>query len=69
MSKPLSHEQIKPQKIRYYLERRDEEFEQKMAEVLCVYRQAQVLKKAAPEDLQYLYYPTRNTFGRPECVT
>jgi hypothetical protein len=32
--------------VRYYLERRDEEFEQKMAEVLCVYREVQVLKKA-----------------------
>jgi transposase len=47
VSKLLSHEQIKPHKIGYYLERRDEEFEQKMAEVLCVYRQVQVLKKAA----------------------
>ncbi len=33
--------------MRYYLERRDAEFEQKMAEVLCVYRKVQVLKKAA----------------------
>lgn len=47
VSKLLSHEQIKPHKMRYYLERRDVEFEQKMAEVLCVYRQVQVLKKAA----------------------
>ena len=29
------------------LERRDAEFEQKMAQVLCVYREVQVLKKAA----------------------
>jgi transposase len=41
------HEEIKPHKVRYYLERRDAEFEQKMAEVLCVYREVQVLKKAA----------------------
>jgi hypothetical protein len=34
-------------RTRYYLERRDAEFEQKMAEVLCVYREVQVLKKAA----------------------
>jgi hypothetical protein len=34
-------------KVRYYLERRDAEFEQKIAEVLCVYRKVQVLKKAA----------------------
>jgi transposase len=33
--------------MRYYLKRRDGEFEQKMAEVLCVYRHVQVLKKAA----------------------
>ena len=33
--------------VRYYLERRDAEFEPKMAEVLCVYREGQVLKKAA----------------------
>jgi transposase len=43
--KLLGHEEIKPHKVRYYLERRDAEFEQKMAEVLCVYRQVQVLKK------------------------
>ena len=36
-----------PHKVRYHLERRDAEFEPKMAEVLCVYREVQVLKKAA----------------------
>jgi transposase len=45
--KILNHEEIKPHKVRYYLERRDAEFEQKMAEVLYVYREVQVLKKAA----------------------
>jgi hypothetical protein len=40
-------EEVKPHKVRYHLERRDAEFEQKMAEVLCVYREVQVLKKAA----------------------
>src|SRR3979411_2280954 len=40
-------EEAKPHKVRYYLERRDAEFEQKMTEVLCVYREVQVLKKAA----------------------
>jgi transposase len=44
--KILNHEQIKPHKVRYYLERRDGEFEPKMAEVLCVYREVQVLKQA-----------------------
>src|SRR5712691_6852103 len=45
--KILGREDIKPHKVRYYLENRDTEFEQKMAEVLCVYREVQVLKKAA----------------------
>jgi transposase len=45
--KILGREEIKPHKVRYYLERRDAEFEQKMAEVLCVYRKVEVLKKAA----------------------
>jgi transposase len=45
--KILGREEIKPHKVRYYLERRDAQFEQKMGEVLCVYREVQVLKKAA----------------------
>ncbi|UFW43119.1 IS630 family transposase [Bradyrhizobium sp. WSM471] len=45
--KLLGQEDIKPHKVRYYLENRDAEFEQMMAEVLYVYREVQVLKKAA----------------------
>ena len=45
--KILGQEEVKPHKVRYYLERRDAEFEQKMAEVLCIYREVQILKKAA----------------------
>jgi transposase len=45
--KLLGQEEIKPHKVRYYLENRDAEFEQKMSEVLYVYREVQVLKKAA----------------------
>jgi len=44
--KLLGQEEIKPHKVRYYLENRDAEFEQKMAEVLCVYREVEVLKEA-----------------------
>jgi hypothetical protein len=36
--KILNRQELKPHKVRYYLERRDAEFEAKMAEVLCVYR-------------------------------
>jgi transposase len=45
--KILNREEIKPHKVRYYLECRDAEFEQKMAEVLCVYREVEVLKRTA----------------------
>ena len=44
--KILGKEEIKPHKVRYYLENRDAEFEQKMAEVLCVYRQVAILRRA-----------------------
>jgi transposase len=45
--KILGKEEIKPHKVRYYLENRDAEFEQKMAEVLCVYREVAVLKRTS----------------------
>src|SRR5215468_4521428 len=48
--KILSQQEVKPHKVRYYLEERDPEFDQKMAEVLCVYREVQVLKKAANKE-------------------
>ena len=43
----LNEQEIKPHKIRYYLERRDPEFKQKMAEVLCVYREVKLIKEMA----------------------
>ena len=45
--KILNEQEIKPHKVRYYLERRDPEFKQKMAEVLCVYREVKLIKEAA----------------------
>ena len=45
--KILDQEVVKPHKVRYYLERRDPQFAEKMAEVLCVYRKVKLLKKAA----------------------
>ena len=45
--KILDAQEIKPHKVRYYLERRDPDFKEKMAEVLCVYRKVEVLKKSA----------------------
>jgi len=45
--KILDEQEVKPHKVRYYLERRDPEFAEKMAEVLCVYREVKILKEAA----------------------
>ena len=38
----LNDAEIKPHKIKYYLERRDPEFERKMGEVLIVYKQLEI---------------------------
>lgn len=43
--KILARHEVKPHKVRYYLERRDEAFEAKMAEVLCVYREVALLRE------------------------
>jgi transposase len=43
----LNEQEIKPHKVRYYLERRDPEFKQKMAEVLCVYGEVKLIKETA----------------------
>jgi transposase len=45
--KILDQDEVKPHKVRYYLEERDPAFAAKMAEVLCVYRQVKLLKEAA----------------------
>ena len=45
--KILDAEEIKPHKVRYYLEQRDPDFAVKMAEVLCIYRQVKILKQIA----------------------
>ena len=45
--KILNQDEVKPHKVRYYLEQRDPAFAAKMAEVLCVYRQVKLLKEAA----------------------
>jgi transposase len=45
--KILGQDEVKPHKVRYYLEERDPDFAEKMAEVLCVYREVKLLKEAA----------------------
>jgi transposase len=44
--KILARHEVKPHKVRYYLERRDEAFEAKMADVLCVYREVAILRES-----------------------
>jgi transposase len=48
--KILARHEVKPHKARYYLERRDEAFEAKMAEVLCVYREVALLRESQSEN-------------------
>jgi transposase len=45
--KILNRQEVRPHKVCYYLERRDPEFAEKMAEVLCVYREVKILKETA----------------------
>nr|WP_298166358.1 IS630 family transposase [uncultured Pseudomonas sp.] len=45
VSKLLTGAEVRPHKIEYYLERRDPEFEPKMAQVLMVYREVEVLQE------------------------
>jgi transposase len=50
LCKILAAQEIKPHKVRNYLERRDPEFDAKMAEVLAVYREVEQLKQAAERE-------------------
>src|SRR6202012_5943047 len=47
--KVLAEQDVKPHKVRYYLERRDPAFAAKMAEVLCVYQEVALLRAAKPD--------------------
>lgn len=46
----LAKHPIHPHKMAYYLERRDPEFERKMADVLCVYKEVNIQNEAAERD-------------------
>ena len=72
--KILDQEEVKPHKVRYYLEQRDPDFAEKMAEVLCVYRHVKILKQAATgskrkrpsEPVAIISYDEKP--GRPQLV-
>jgi transposase len=46
----LDENEINPQRIRYYLEKRDPEFDRKMQEVLMVYRDVSLYREGAVHD-------------------
>ena len=46
----LDAHELKPHRVRYYLERRDAQFERKMAEVLMVYRDVNLYRVGAVHD-------------------
>ena len=51
VSKILASQEVRPHKITYYLERRDPAFDEKMAQVLCFYREVALMRGrgAAPD--------------------
>jgi transposase len=50
VSKILNANEVQPHKIQYYLERRDPEFDQKMAQVLYVYKEVQIWRETGPPE-------------------
>ncbi len=50
LCKMLAANEVKPHKVRYYLERRDPDFDRKKADVLCVYQEVEVQRQAQPEE-------------------
>src|SRR5271157_1044643 len=55
----LQQAELRPHKVRYYVERRDPEFEPKMATVLHVYKEVEILKEGL----------LRGTLREPAMVT
>lgn len=49
VSKILRSNAIQPHRIRYYLERRDPDFETKMAQVLYVYREVELIRQSSQD--------------------
>jgi transposase len=52
----LSANELKPHRIRYYLERRDPDFETKMAQVLCIYHQVALAQARADSESELVAY-------------
>jgi len=56
VSKILSSAKTRPYKIRYYVERRDPQFEAKMVQVLHVYKEVELLKTGQQQNVVILAY-------------
>jgi len=52
VSKILSAHKVRPHRIRYYLERRDPDFDAKMAQVLHLYKQVELLRERGDPSAQ-----------------
>ena len=50
ISKILTKGEVRPYKVHYYLERRDPEFEAKMAQVLYVYKEVEIMQEKGAQD-------------------
>jgi transposase len=46
----LANSNIKPHKVSYYLEKRDPEFEIKMANILCVYKEVEIINASSDKE-------------------
>jgi transposase len=64
--KILADQEVKPHKVRYYLERRDPAFDAKMAEVLCVYQEVAILRAAETDAAKACPKPVSGTMDKTE---
>jgi len=55
VSKILKKHSVRPHKISYYVERRDPDFDTKMAQVLHVYQQVKLIKEAQADNASAVY--------------
>jgi len=66
VSKILTRSEVKPHKIQYYLERRDPEFDLKMAQVLLTYKEVEMIRASDPQDKKTPYVAVLSYDERPE---
>ena len=65
VSKILTRSEVKPHRIQYYLERRDPEFDLKMAQVLLTYKEVEMIRASDPKDKEASYVAVLSYDERP----